>query len=64
VSRELHAGAVRLAANRDLVDPGREPVQEARQEFLAELEGVLARLNEIGRLDDTVLREVLDDDAR
>jgi glycerol-3-phosphate O-acyltransferase len=48
VSRELFAGALKLAANRDLVDQGRDEVHARRQEFLAEGRSVVARVERIG----------------
>jgi glycerol-3-phosphate O-acyltransferase len=59
VSQELYAAALQLAANRDIVDPGREEVREARERFLAEIEEVLGRVAHIGRLDAERLAQVL-----
>jgi glycerol-3-phosphate O-acyltransferase len=59
VSAELFAGSLKLAANRDLVDPGRDQVAAARADFLEEIEDVLARLVRIGELDAALLEEVL-----
>ncbi|HVS28151.1 MAG TPA: glycerol-3-phosphate 1-O-acyltransferase [Solirubrobacteraceae bacterium] len=64
VSAELYAAALRLAANRDLVDPGRDDVRAAREAFLAEVEGVVARLRRLGELERALLEEVLDGDGR
>ncbi|MCK9247388.1 MAG: glycerol-3-phosphate 1-O-acyltransferase [Solirubrobacteraceae bacterium] len=64
VSRELFAAALDLAANRDLVDPGREPVHAARRAWLDELEEVIGRLRVIEALDRAALAEVLDGDDR
>ncbi|MCW3040895.1 MAG: hypothetical protein JWM31_2800 [Solirubrobacterales bacterium] len=61
VSQELYASALQLAANRDVVDPGRDEVRVARVAFLAEVEEVLERVAHIGRLDAERLQEVLDD---
>ena len=63
VSRDLFEGALRLAANRDLLDPGREDLSGRRFAWLAEVEEVLARLERIGELDAALLEEALDDDA-
>jgi glycerol-3-phosphate O-acyltransferase len=59
VSQELFAGSMRLADNRDVVDPGRDEVAAARAAFLEEIEDVLARLVRIGELDAALLEEVL-----
>jgi len=50
VSRELLRGALRLAANRDLVDPGRDQVREGRAAFAAEIGDVLRRIDVIRAL--------------
>jgi glycerol-3-phosphate O-acyltransferase len=47
VSRELLRGALRLAANRDLVDPGRDEVRDGRAAFAAEIADVLGRIDVI-----------------
>lgn len=47
VSRELYAGALRLARNRDLVDPQSADVSRRRTEFLDEIEQLRSRLAEI-----------------
>ncbi len=59
VSQELYGAALSLAANRDLVDPGREEVHAAREAFLAEIREVLERVSHIGRLDAERLERVL-----
>jgi glycerol-3-phosphate O-acyltransferase len=64
VSQELYGAAVKLAANRDLVDPGREALQEARRAYLAEVEEVVDRLSWIGAREAMMLEEVLHDDGR
>jgi glycerol-3-phosphate O-acyltransferase len=64
VSKELYASALRLAANRDLVDPGREDVRAAREAYLSEVEDVVARVARIGELDAQLLEKVLDDERR
>lgn len=50
VSRELFAGALRLAANRNLVDPGGEDLRERRAAFAAELHEVVRRVDAIRAL--------------
>jgi len=60
VGRELFAAAYDLAANRDLVDPGREEVRRRRAGWAAEVRGVLCDLEEIHEADERQLREVLD----
>ncbi|WP_354699387.1 Glycerol-3-phosphate acyltransferase [Paraconexibacter sp. AEG42_29] len=60
VSQELYAAALQLAQNRDVVDPGRDEVREARLAFLAEIEEVLERVAYIGKLDSARLQKVLD----
>ncbi|HEY3187926.1 MAG TPA: hypothetical protein VGJ70_10650, partial [Solirubrobacteraceae bacterium] len=47
VSRELLRGALQLAANRDLVDPGRDAVREGRAAFAKEVGDVLRRVDMI-----------------
>jgi len=64
LSRELFGGALRLAANRDLVDPGRDDVRAAREAWRDELEEVRERLAAIARIDAQRVEEVLDGDAR
>lgn len=59
VSRELFSAALRLAANRDLVDPGREDVRRGREAWRDEVRDVVARLETIGGLDRASLEEVL-----
>jgi glycerol-3-phosphate O-acyltransferase len=60
VSRELFAGALKLAANRDLVDPGREELRERREAFLAEVRDVVARVERIGEVDAQIRGKALD----
>jgi glycerol-3-phosphate O-acyltransferase len=50
VSRELFRGALKLAANRGLVDPGGEQVGEARARFAAEVRDVVRRIDAIRAL--------------
>ena len=59
VSRELFASALKLAENRGLAGPGGPELATAREEFVAELEDVIARIARIGELDARVLEEVL-----
>lgn len=59
LSRELFASALRLAANYDLVDPGREELRERRAAFAAELSGLVARVAEIDEIDATIRRETV-----
>jgi len=47
VSKELLRGALQLAANRDLVDPGRDEVRAGREAFAAEVRDVLGRVERI-----------------
>ncbi len=64
ISRELFASALRLAANRDLIDPGRQDVRERREAFAAELRDVAARIGRIADLDAQLRRETFDVYAR
>ncbi|MFI5958548.1 glycerol-3-phosphate 1-O-acyltransferase [Cryptosporangium sp. NPDC051539] len=50
ISGELFATALKLAANRDLVDPGRDEVQVARQKFADEIEGWVRRVRRVRAL--------------
>jgi glycerol-3-phosphate O-acyltransferase len=50
ISTELFRTGLQLAANRDLVDPGREPVAEGRAALAAELAGVVHRLERVREL--------------
>lgn len=59
VSRELFASAMKLAANRDILDPGREEVRDGRRAWVAELEEVITRLRTIDGLDQRLLEGVL-----
>ncbi len=51
VSRELFASALQLAANRDLVDPGRHEVATARKAFAAEVAAALDALEAVEAID-------------
>ncbi|WP_354698820.1 Glycerol-3-phosphate acyltransferase [Paraconexibacter sp. AEG42_29] len=62
VSRDSFAAALDLAANRDLVDPGRDEVRVARAAWLAEVKEVLVGLEQVHSADTAALNEVLDDD--
>lgn len=59
LSRELFAGALRLAANLDLVDPGREEVAARRQEWAAQVRDVVTRVAVIDELDAAARRETV-----
>jgi glycerol-3-phosphate O-acyltransferase len=59
LSRELFAGALRLAANLDLVDPGREELARRRQEWARQLRDVVARVAVIDELDAAARRETV-----
>jgi glycerol-3-phosphate O-acyltransferase len=58
LSRELFAGALRLAANLDLVDPGREEVARGRQAFAARMRDTVAKVARIDEVDAASRREV------
>ncbi|MGY1687882.1 glycerol-3-phosphate 1-O-acyltransferase [Geodermatophilus sp. SYSU D00867] len=57
LSRELFAGALRLAANLDLVDPGRDDLARRRQEWAAQVRDVVGRVVVIDELDAAARRE-------
>jgi glycerol-3-phosphate O-acyltransferase len=59
LSRELFASALKLAANRDLVDPGREELAERREVFATQLRGAVARIGRIDEIDAAMRREVV-----
>jgi len=59
LSRELFASALRLAANLDLVDPGREELARRRQEWAAQVRDVVARVAVIDELDAAARREAV-----
>jgi glycerol-3-phosphate O-acyltransferase len=50
ISRELFATGLRLARNRDLVDPGRAELAAARERFATELRTLTARIGRIREL--------------
>ena len=64
VSKELYGSALSLADNRGLLDSGRADIGSSREEFMAEIEDVVARLARIGAVDAQVLEEVLVDQVR
>jgi glycerol-3-phosphate O-acyltransferase len=51
LSRELFATALKLAANLDLIDPGRDELAQRRRAFAARLHDVVARLIVIDEID-------------
>ncbi|MGY1671626.1 glycerol-3-phosphate 1-O-acyltransferase [Geodermatophilus sp. SYSU D00710] len=57
LSRELFASALQLAANLDLVDPGREELARRRQEWAAQVRDVVGRVGVIDELDAASRRE-------
>jgi glycerol-3-phosphate O-acyltransferase len=64
VSRELYAGAVKLAANRGLLGTGGEELRRSRRAWLDELERLADLLAVIAELDAAKLEGVLDAGAR
>ena len=59
LSRELFSTALRLAANLDLVDPGREELALRRRAFAARLRDVVARVITIEEIDAASRRETV-----
>ena len=59
LSRELFSSALKLAANLDLVDPGREELATRRQAFATRLRDVVARLITIDEIDAASRREMV-----
>ena len=59
LSRELFLSAVKLAANLDLIDPGRDEVAVGRRAFAARLRDVVTRLIMIDEIDATHRREAV-----
>ncbi len=57
LSRELFASALKLAANHDLLDPGREELRERRAAFASELRDAVGRVAEIDEIDARRRRE-------
>jgi glycerol-3-phosphate O-acyltransferase len=60
VSRELYAGALKLAENRGLSDPDGVDVMARRRAWLQQLQWLGGRLDAIAELDDCKLEGVLD----
>jgi glycerol-3-phosphate O-acyltransferase len=60
ISQELFGAALALAANRDLVDPGRDELRRARERFHEEVGEVVALAEQIRLLDLAAVEEVLD----
>jgi glycerol-3-phosphate O-acyltransferase len=58
LSRELFGSALKLAANLDLVDPGREELARGRQRFAARLRDAVAGVVRIDEIDAASRREV------
>jgi glycerol-3-phosphate O-acyltransferase len=58
LSRELFTSALKLAANLDLVDPGREELARGRQAFAARLRETVAKLVRIDEMEAAAHREV------
>ncbi len=59
LSRELFAGALKLAENLDLTGPGGEDLARRRREFAARLRGLVARVITIDEIDAASRREVV-----
>jgi glycerol-3-phosphate O-acyltransferase len=59
LSRELFASALQLAANLDLVDPGREELARRRQDWAAQVRDVVGRVGVIDELDAASRRETV-----
>ena len=59
LSRELFRSALLLAANLDLVDPGREELARRRQDWAHEMRDVVARVAVIDELDAASRRETV-----
>ncbi|SFP31337.1 glycerol-3-phosphate acyltransferase [Geodermatophilus dictyosporus] len=57
LSRELFTSALQLAANLDLLDPGREDLARRRQEWAAQVRDVVSRVGVIDELDAAARRE-------
>ena len=60
VSQELFGSALALAANRNLVDPGREDLQARRDAFATEIRDVVGLVEQIRQLDEELIEEMLD----
>ena len=59
LSRELFASALKLAANRDLVDAGRDELAARRQAFLEQIRSTVATVVRIDEIDAARRREVV-----
>jgi glycerol-3-phosphate O-acyltransferase len=59
VSSELLSAALKAAANRDVLDPGREDVRAGRVDWLAQIEEVISRLRTIDELERELREGVL-----
>ncbi|MGI5129494.1 glycerol-3-phosphate 1-O-acyltransferase [Pseudonocardia sp. CA-107938] len=59
LSRELFASALKLAANRDLVDAGRDELAQRRQAFLEQIRATVATVVRIDEIDAARRREVV-----
>jgi glycerol-3-phosphate O-acyltransferase len=59
LSRELFASALKLAANRDLVDAGRDELAARRQAFLEQIRTTVATVVRIDEIDAARRREVV-----
>jgi glycerol-3-phosphate O-acyltransferase len=59
LSRELFTSALQLAANLDLLDPGREELARRRQEWAAQVRDVVGRVGVIDELDAAARRETV-----
>ena len=59
LSRELFATALKLAANLDLIDPGRDELAQRRRAFAARLHDVVARLIVVDEIDAAGRREAI-----
>jgi glycerol-3-phosphate O-acyltransferase len=58
LSRELFSTALKLAANLDLIDPGRGELTQRRQAFAARLRDLVARVIKIDEIDAASRREL------
>jgi glycerol-3-phosphate O-acyltransferase len=59
VSSELFGAALKAAANRDVLDPGREDVRAARVAWLEQIEEVISRLRTIDEMERELRKGVL-----
>jgi glycerol-3-phosphate O-acyltransferase len=59
LSRELFSSALKLAANLDLIDPGREELAQRRHAFAVRMRDVVARLIVIDEIDAASRREAV-----